>query len=78
MKNVFLAFAFVISFSGPIEALSAERVKSYVRKDGTYVDSHFRSNSDKSFYNNWSSRGNSNPFTGSRGSKTRQKYFLPN
>lgn len=42
-------------------------VKGYFRKDGTYVAPHHRSGPDGSFYNNWSTRGNINPYTGEEG-----------
>lgn len=32
--------------------------------DGTYVRPHYRSASDGDLYNNWSTRGNVNPYTG--------------
>lgn len=45
-------------------------VKGYFRKDRTYINSHYRSNSDGFFYNNWSTKGNVNPYTGRAGTKT--------
>lgn len=42
-------------------------VRGYVRKDGTYVQPHHRSDADSSQYNNYSSRGNINPYTGQTG-----------
>lgn len=42
-------------------------VKGYFRKDGTYVSPHYRSAPDSNFYNNWSTRGNINPYTGKKG-----------
>jgi hypothetical protein len=54
--------------AGTAEARGA-RVRSYVTKKGTYVQSHQRTASDRSRSNNWSSKGNSNPYTGKRGSK---------
>ena len=44
-------------------------VNGYMRDDGTWVDGHYKTNSDDSFWNNWSSYGNTNPHTGSIGSK---------
>ena len=46
------------------------KVKGYFRKNGTYVQSHYRSDPDGSFYNNWSTKGNINPYTGKVGTKT--------
>lgn len=39
-------------------------MNSYYRKDGTYVQPHYRSNPDGNPYNNWSYPGNTNPYTG--------------
>lgn len=44
-------------------------VKGYYKRDGTYVRPHMRSNPDRSFYNNWSTKGNVNPYTGKVGTK---------
>lgn len=48
---------------------SQVRVKSYIKKNGTYVQSHKRSNPDGNPYNNWSTKGNVNPYTGKAGTK---------
>ena len=48
-------------------------VEGYFRKDGTYVRGHYRSSPDKSFNNNWSTKGNYNPYTGKKGYKKRKK-----
>ncbi len=34
------------------------------KKNGTYVESHKRSKEDNSTFNNWSTKGNTNPYTG--------------
>lgn len=44
-------------------------VSSHIRSDGTYVQGHMKTNSDDSFWNNWSSSGNTNPYTGRTGTK---------
>lgn len=41
----------------------------YTRKNGTYVAPYRHTNADPYFGNNWSTRGNINPFTGRRGTK---------
>ena len=46
------------------------RISGYYRKNGTYVQPHYRSNPDGNFYNNWSTAGNVNPHTGEYGTKT--------
>ena len=42
-------------------------VKGYTRKDGTLVKGYYRSLLDKDKSNNWSTKGNTNPFTGKKG-----------
>ena len=44
-------------------------VDGHVRRDGTYVPPHYRSAPDGNPYNNYSSRGNVNPYTGQLGSR---------
>lgn len=46
------------------------RVRGYYRSNGTYVQPHYRTSPNSSFYDNWSTRGNYNPYTGSKGYKT--------
>lgn len=45
-------------------------VAPYLRSDGTFVQGHFRTDRDDSFWNNFSSSGNVNPYTGKVGTKT--------
>lgn len=44
-------------------------VKSYTTKSGKYVASHKRTGADHSKGNNWSTKGNVNPYTGKKGYK---------
>ena len=46
------------------------RVRGYTRKDGTYVAPHYRSSPNNTVYDNWSYKGNTNPYTGEQGSST--------
>lgn len=43
--------------------------KGYVKKDGTYVTPHRATNPDGKKSNNWSQKGNVNPYTGKEGTK---------
>ena len=55
------------------QAASAQTyVHGYTTKNGTYVAPHYRSSPDSSVLNNWSTRGNVNPYTGQVG--TRNPY----
>lgn len=42
-------------------------VKGHVTKDGTYVPPHMATNPDGTKLNNWSTKGNVNPYTGKEG-----------
>ena len=48
---------------------SSVAVHGYTKRNGTYVAPHYRSAPDHSKANNWSSRGNVNPYTGKAGTK---------
>jgi hypothetical protein len=63
----------VISFAMPAQGRGgsggAVHVRGYIRKDGTYVAPHNRSAPDSNFENNWSTKGNFNPYTGEEGTR---------
>jgi len=62
-----LALLLVIS---PLIGYSADvYVRGYYRSDGTYVRPHYRSPPDGNVWNNWSTKGNINPYTGKPGYK---------
>ena len=44
-------------------------VRGHVRRNGSYVAPHYRSAPDRSFRNNWSTKGNFNPYTGAAGTR---------
>lgn len=48
-------------------AWSDTYVHGHTRKDGTYVQPHYRSSPNSSYNDNWSVRGNTNPYTGKSG-----------
>jgi hypothetical protein len=50
-------------------AQGSTRVRGYTRRTGTYVQSHRRTRADRTQRNNWSTKGNVNPYTGKRGTK---------
>jgi hypothetical protein len=68
MKKIILAgllFAFMFAAAGTKSASAYVYVHGYYRwNTGTYVTPHYRTNPDSYLWNNWSSRGNYNPFTG--------------
>lgn len=46
---------------------TAAQVRGYVKQNGTYVAPHYRSAPDGNKFNNYSTHGNVNPYTGSQG-----------
>ena len=61
--------AAAIFISASSAALADEYVNGYTRRDGTYVQPHMRSSPDGNPLNNWSTRGNVNPYTGDVGTR---------
>lgn len=50
------------------------RVNGYTRKDGTHVAPHYRSSPNSSKHDNYSTRGNYNPYTGKKGTVNPYSY----
>ena len=73
MLRLVLASALMIFTLCPFFGTAAAEdtyVKGYTRKDGTYVQSHHRSAPDGNPNNNWSTKGNENPYTGKPGTQS--------
>jgi hypothetical protein len=51
----------------PALSFADTSVSGYVRRDGTYVQPHSRSNANSIRFDNYSSQGNTNPYTGQSG-----------
>lgn len=64
-KILITVFAFLFIFVSKTNAYV--RVRSYFKSSGTYVQSHYRTNSNSYKFDNWSYKGNVNPFNGRRG-----------
>lgn len=62
-----ILFIFVLLFVQVTFAVT--HVNGYFRKNGTYVQPHFRSDSNGTTLDNWSTKGNVNPYTGKEGTK---------
>lgn len=62
-----LLFLLGAAVAAPALSQSSHYVRGYTRKDGTYVAPHYQTNPDSSRLNNWSTRGNVNPYTGKAG-----------
>lgn len=63
MKLLILIIAMLVSTI----AIADTYVKGYYKSNGTYVQPHYRSDPDSSVSNNWSTKGNVNPYTGKVG-----------
>jgi len=61
LSLIFVLTSFGISFGQNVH------VRGYTKKNGTYVQPHYRSRPDGNVFNNWSTQGNTNPYTGKRG-----------
>jgi hypothetical protein len=72
MKSI-LAVAFLIV---GLPAVAADAVHGFTRRDGTYVQPYMNSEPNQHRYDNYSSQGNTNPYTGERGTQ-RNEFSLP-
>ena len=48
-------------------AVAQTMVDGYIRKDGTYVAPHIRSEPNQQRFDNYNAQGNVNPYSGQRG-----------
>ena len=67
LRKAVVAGALSLTLASP--ALADTFVNGHFRSDGTYVEPHYRSTPDGNFSNNWSTRGNVNPYTGQWGTR---------
>ena len=67
MKKTLFALFTLIALLATASADAQVWVDSYTRSDGTYVQGHYRSSPDGNPYNNYSTKGNTNPYTGRKG-----------
>lgn len=76
MKKLLLALvAFSLAFAPSLITTdaSAKGVKGYTKKSGTYVAPHQRTSPNKTKTDNYSTKGNVNPYTGKAGTKDPSK-----
>lgn len=57
----------ILLISLSLGALADQSVRGYTRQDGTYVAPYTRSSPNSYEFDNYSSQGNYNPYTGQRG-----------
>jgi hypothetical protein len=68
MKTMMLALL-VGTMIVPTIASAQVHVRGYTRSDGTYVAPHYRSSPNSTTSDNYSTRGNVNPYTGEAGTR---------
>ena len=69
MKKLILCIFAISAFVLSASTTNAAYVRGHYRSDGTYVQPHYRSNPDGNPNNNYSHKGNVNPYTGKRGTQ---------
>jgi hypothetical protein len=67
--HTIIAFLLIGLFS--VTSFADVSVDGYYRKDGTYVQPHHRSDPNSTSNDNWSTKGNTNPYTGQEGTHER-------
>lgn len=67
MKAIAVLLALCAMLFVSVAEARGVRVRGYTRKDGTYVAPHYRSSPNTSRSDNYSTRGNYNPYTGKSG-----------
>jgi len=76
--QIILCVLFIAFIAIEVEGKGGDvAVRGHVRRDGTYVSPHKRSAPDAVFSNNWSTKGNYNPYTGKPGYKTQPNNSQP-
>jgi hypothetical protein len=69
MRKIVLTASCLLALIAPAHVMAQDTyVQGYTTGNGTYVQPHFRSQADSYQNNNFSARGNTNPYTGSTGS----------
>ena len=71
MKKLFIILVITLMTSAVSFAQSTRYQRGYVKKNGTYVTGHYKTQSDRTNHNNFSTISNTNPYTGSRGSRAK-------
>ncbi|MHA8054046.1 hypothetical protein [Aquirufa sp. OSTEICH-129A] len=76
MKTLFLSLSMFIAGS-TLFAQNPTRISGYTNSYGTYVEPYYRTSPNSTINDNYSTRGNINPYTGSYGTKSPDLYSSP-
>lgn len=72
MKKI-LTLLLLLTISLPVYSVGNHPVRGYTKKNGTYVQPHRQTNPNHTQRDNWSSKENTNPYTGKQGTKEPKK-----
>ena len=75
MRMIIIGAAALVAAISP--AMADEFVNGYTRQNGTHVEPYMRSSPDGDTSNNWSTRGNENPYTGTMGTHSPSGFGSP-
>jgi hypothetical protein len=70
MKSILLFLGIIAFAASPLVTVNSyadKSVKGYTKKDGTYVEPHHKTDPNTRKDDNFSSKGNTNPYTGKKG-----------
>jgi len=62
-----LKYATLVLIAFSTVSTAQHYTRGYVRRDGTYVQPHMSTNPNSTKLDNWSTKGNVNPYTGKQG-----------
>ena len=68
VTSVAITLSLLLPFSMAAQARS-HSVRAHVTKRGAYVARHYQTNPNHTKRDNWSTKGNVNPYTGKRGTR---------
>lgn len=72
-KYLILITTITAALTLSVNSYAANSVRGYTKKDGTFVSPSHRASPNKTQRDNYSSKGNHNPYTGKQGTKTPKK-----
>jgi len=75
VRGLLVAIGCVLAFGTSMA--DSTKVRGHYKKDGTYVAPHVRTTPNSSKLDNWSTKGNVNPYTGKDGTKDPYKASKP-
>lgn len=71
MKLTMIFVIIVMSLYMSTTCLAAKYQHGYYKKNGTYVHAHYKTKSNNTNHDNYSTNSNANPYTGSHGHKAK-------